>query len=295
MPNPWLSVHAAGDWLLAIARSLYPDVVHLNGYSHATLAWPAPVVVVAHSCVRSWWSAVKHEAAPAECGQYTDAVKAGLEAAAAIVAPTAAMLSSLATEYGTLGTRAHVIPNGCPPLAQWAEAQSDEPKQPIVLTAGRAWDEAKNIAAVEAIAHRLTWPVVVAGATTSPAGESAAFDGVHVLGEIPASEMRQWYDRASIYVLPARYEPFGLSVLEAARAGCALVVGDIESLRENWHGAALFVSPDDPPALGVAIQSLIDDPIRRCRLAAAARARAGVLSIDRTANDYLELYRSVLA
>ncbi len=33
--------------------------------------------------------------------------------------------------------------------------------------------------------------------------------------------------------LPARYEPFGLSVLEAALSGCALVLGDIPSLRES--------------------------------------------------------------
>jgi hypothetical protein len=46
-------------------------------------------------------------------------------------------------------------------------------------------------------------------------------------------------------VLPARYEPFGLSVLEAALSGCALVPGDIASLRGNWDGVAEFVCPDD--------------------------------------------------
>ena len=54
---------------------------------------------------------------------------------------------------------------------------------------------------------------------------------------------------AAIYALPARYEPFRLEVLEAAAPGCALVLGDIASLRELWDGAALFVAPDDDRAL----------------------------------------------
>jgi glycogen(starch) synthase len=48
--------------------------------------------------------------------------------------------------------------------------------------------------------------------------------------------------------LPARYEPFGLSVLEAALSGCALVLGDIASLREVWGGAACYVRPGDSRA-----------------------------------------------
>ncbi len=50
--------------------------------------------------------------------------------------------------------------------------------------------------------------------------------------------------RARIHLCVAGlYEPFGLSVLEAALSGCALVLGDIPSLRENWDGAADFAEP----------------------------------------------------
>lgn len=44
----------------------------------------------------------------------------------------------------------------------------------------------------------------------------------------------------TIYVHPALCEPFGLAVVEAAQAGCALVLSEIAPLRENWEGAALF-------------------------------------------------------
>ena len=57
-----------------------------------------------------------------------------------------------------------------------------------------------------------------------------------------------WLRRATIFALPARYEPFGLSALEAGLAGCALVLGDIP-MREVWHDAAMFVPPEQPAAL----------------------------------------------
>ena len=46
------------------------ELVHLNGYAHAALPWRVPVVVVAHSCVLSWWQAVFGEAAPARYAEY---------------------------------------------------------------------------------------------------------------------------------------------------------------------------------------------------------------------------------
>jgi glycosyltransferase involved in cell wall biosynthesis len=107
--------------------------------------------------------------------------------------------------------------------------------------------------------------------------------------------MAEWYARASIYALPARYEPFGLSILEAASAGCALVLGDIATLRENWDGAADFVAPDDGDALAGAIQRLIDDPLRRDRQARLARRRARRFPADRMAAAYLTLYRELTA
>src|SRR5687768_3043359 len=42
MDDPWDDVAAAGEWLLGLAREVQPDVVHLNGYCHATLPWQAP-------------------------------------------------------------------------------------------------------------------------------------------------------------------------------------------------------------------------------------------------------------
>jgi hypothetical protein len=101
--------------------------------------------------------------------------------------------------------------------------------------------------------------------------------------------------RAAIYALPARYEPLGLSVLEAALAGCALVLGDIPSLREVWGGeAAIFVPPNDVDALADALELLRREPVRRARLAVCARARALEYGPARMAASYLAAYSSLL-
>jgi glycosyltransferase involved in cell wall biosynthesis len=74
-------------------------------------------------------------------------------------------------------------------------------------------------------------------------------ENCYALGNLPRENLRYWYACASIYVLPARYEPFGLTILEAALSGCALVLGGIESLKENWAQAAIFINPADRIAL----------------------------------------------
>jgi glycosyltransferase involved in cell wall biosynthesis len=104
--------------------------------------------------------------------------------------------------------------------------------------------------------------------------------------------MQSWYSRASIYALPAKYEPFGLSVLEAALSGCVLTLGDIPSLRENWDGAAIFVQPDDHDALRRALQILISDDETRFEFSVRAHTRALDFTPERMASRYLELYHT---
>jgi glycogen synthase len=289
MDEPWADVERAGSWLLALARALQPDIIHLNGYAHAKLPWPVPVVVVAHSCVRTWWRAVKCEDLPLQWARYSREVAEGLLAATVVVAPTAAMLNAIRDEY-RVPLHSRVIPNGAVPGTRCADVEA---KEPFILSVGRVWDDAKNIRAIAAIAERVAWPVVVAGECRPPVGATSNLRGARLLGSLCAADLADWYRRAAIYALPARYEPFGLSVLEAANAACALVLGDIPSLRENWTDAALFVPPGDDRALVAAIRQLIDEPGVRTALAKRAFARASALSVERTADAYCRLYQSL--
>jgi glycosyltransferase involved in cell wall biosynthesis len=276
MENPWADVRNAGRWLLALEDAFMPDIVHLNGYCHAALPWSAPTLVVCHSCVLSWWEAVKGESAPEEWERYGCEVQRGLRAAKLVVAPTKAMLDDATRFYGPF-RRAQVIPNSRP-----AHAFRSGPKEPIVFSAGRFWDEAKNVRALDAVAPRLPWRTYVAGE-----GET---ENACALGKLTNEEVAGWLAKASIYALPARYEPFGLSVLEAAYSGCALVLGDIPSLRGNWSECALFVDPNDHEALRKAIQSLIDDPELREELASRAQKRAQCFSPEAQTEAYVNAY-----
>ena len=92
MQDPWENVRLAADWLLGLERYLGPDMIHLNGYSHGSLPFRAPAVITGHSCVLSWWEAVKGDSAPREWDRYREEVKRGLTGAKAVAAPTKAML-----------------------------------------------------------------------------------------------------------------------------------------------------------------------------------------------------------
>jgi glycogen synthase len=98
-----------------------------------------------------------------------------------------------------------------------------------------------------------------------------------------------------VYVLPAKYEPFGLSALEAALAGCALVLGDIPTLREIWQDAAIYVDTTDAKALADAVNTIIEDDSKRKGLSNKAKARASNFSAETMAENYWQIYRQMVA
>ncbi|MBA2383245.1 MAG: glycosyltransferase family 4 protein [Actinobacteria bacterium] len=280
MDHPWDDVRRAGEWLLEMATEVEPDLVHLNGYAHASLPWEAPVIVVGHSDVLSWHQAVRGKPAGDEWARYREVVESALSAADLLVAPTRAMLDELIRLYEPACPR-RVVPNGS------SRTFPQRPREEVILTAGRLWDQAKNVQALVRVAPRLSWPVDVVGA-----GE---VDGdVRFLGRLDRGALDLALATASVFCGPARYEPFGLAALEAARAGCALVLGDIPSLREVWGDAAVFVAADDDARLARALQSVIDDRDLRAEYAGRALRRARRYSTARMAAGYLEAYGSVL-
>jgi glycosyltransferase involved in cell wall biosynthesis len=274
--------------LLGLADRLRPDIVHINGYREAAIPWRCPSLVVAHSCVMSWWEVVQGEE-PVEPRwlAYAEAVRGGLNRADIWVAPTQAFRRCVERIYQP-NTPGLVIPNGIDVPAQPAIA-----KERFILASGRIWDGGKNLQVLTEIASQLPWPVIIAGAGM-PDG-AATSPNVRWLGEIAHVDLQEWMRRAAIYAAPARYEPFGLGILEAARAECALVLSDIETLREMWDGAALHVPAGEPELLRKALADLCADDRARHDLQRAAVDRASAYSLDRMVHAYMELYGRVLA
>lgn len=305
MEHPWLDVERAAAWLESLLRDTRCDLLHFNCFGPvAARNWDVPVLLVAHSCVYSWWRAVHGTDPGPEWRRYRDNVSAALSRADRIVAPSAAMLQALVDCYGDAQCRgrAHVVHNGVDGK-RWPAGAADRGK-PFVFGAGRVWDPAKNLSRLAAAAGRLDCPVVIAGDYTvndvlvkSAQGKAGPGGQIRrhavLLGRLSRSRLAEYYRTAAVFAHPARYEPFGLAVLEAALSGSPLVLGDIASLRELWDGAALFVDPTDGAALHAALQGLLDDPQERRRRGEAARTRALRYSAHSMASAYLEHYRSL--
>lgn len=279
----------SGDLLLALEQQFHPDIVHLNTYWHATLPLQAPRLLAAHSCVPSWWAACRGTPLPEEWANYVLWLNQAVAMADMVVGPSAAYLREFQRLHGPV-SRWRLIRNGRDPsLFRTAT------KRNLVLAAGRLWDEAKNISAVCDAAGGLEVPVLVAGDETGPHGECAPHSNVEFLGRLTPDELATKLAVASIFVSPARYEPFGLTILEAALSSCALILGDISSLRELWDGAALFVDPCDAGELRSALRNLCENPGLAADLGARANARAGRYSLEKMAQSYHQTYCALLS
>ena len=297
LPLDWTAqdpaeLRRASAGLRALAAQVGAGSVHLHAPALVgAQPWPVPVVAVSHSCVATWWRAVRGGGGrtcppemPADFAWRTAAAAEGMRRAAAVVAPSAAHAEALRAVYGPVD--ATVIHNGRHPLPVPRAGRS---RERAVFHAGRLWDEGKGVAALDRAAAVLGAPVRAAGPVRGPNGAAVAFSRLELLGTLDEAALASEYTDASVFASFARYEPFGLAVLEAAQAGQALVLSDIPSFRELWDGAALFVL--DEAALVPALRRALDAPEG---LAAAARERAGRYTADAMADATLALHGAVL-
>ena len=277
-------------WAIArLATEAEPDIVHLNSPALAASAvFPAPVVAVAHSCLATWWAANRTGPMPPDFLWRTDLTRRGYRVADVVTAPTAAFAAATRRAYGLTATPT-VVRNG-----RRAAALDRVPSEPVVFTAGRLWDEGKNLAALDRAASRLSAPVLAAGPLEGPNGARVALDYVRALGRLDDREIARRLSARPIFVSTARYEPFGLAVLEAAQAGCPLVLSDIPTFRELWDGAAVFVPADDHGALAGALETLLQDSVMRDRLGGTARERSRAYGVGAMSAGMLGVYRELL-
>lgn len=287
MEEPWVDVEAAGVWLLDLEQLLRPDIIHLNGFAHGALHWKAPVLMVGHSCVYSWYEAVKGQKPPSAWERYRREISGGLRAADLVTAPSGVMLDSLRRMYGEF--------NAAAPVYNGRRAENFPPgeKESIIMASGRLWDEAKNVGILEKIGGHISWPICLAGEKNHPDGGEFSPEGVEYLGNLSWKELAAWLGKASVFVSPARYEPFGYGPLEAALAGCALVLGDIPSLREIWGKSALYVPPERFDIIRAVLQRLITDETLLRHMGKNARARALEFTPERMGKEYLKLYEQL--
>lgn len=292
-PLEWLDtmpeeIARAGEDLARMADRECTDVIQT---SSAALIARAPLdrprIALQHSCVATWWAAVKSTPLPKDFEWRRDLVARGLAAADAIVAPTRAFAAATERAYGV--TCVHAVHNG-----RTAAAASRLPKGHFIFTAGRLWDEGKNATTLDRAAARIDAPFQAAGSTLGPNGASIGLQHLTPVGELSEAKLAGVLAAQPIFASAALYEPFGLSVLEAAQAGCALVLSDIPTHRELWDGAALFAEPHDDERFAAIISHLLQRPHERERLGELAFERAAQYSPRRMAREMAEVYARVM-
>jgi glycosyltransferase involved in cell wall biosynthesis len=274
LPLDWLAerpdaIRRGGCALAELAHEESADVVQLcSAALAADVEFHRPVVAVQHSCVASWWQSVRGGPLPPDFAWRRDLVECGLNCANAVVAPTAAFAAQTARTY-ELCRPIYAVHNGRQPIALSKRSHAD-----FVFTVGRLWDDAKNVRTLDEAAALLDVPVEAIGPLEGPNGAAVRFEHLQTPGSLHAAAIAERLAARPIFASAALYEPFGLSALEAAQAGCALVLSDIATLRELWDGAALFVPARDARGFADAVMQLLGDRDLREQLGEAAQLRA---------------------
>lgn len=291
LPLDWMAtgpgqIADAAEAIRVIARRSEADLIHLNSPALAAGGcFSAPVLGACHSCVATWWSAVREGPMPDDFRWRSHALWQGMAACDALVAPSRSFAADTARSYGTAPPL--VVHNGRRP----ANLPSVPPRRSMVLASGRLWDDGKNIAALDAAAGLMSVPLYAAGPLQAPGG-GALRELVHAqpLGTLTAAELADLLGQAPVYASAAIYEPFGLGVLEAAQAGCALVLSDIPTFRELWDGAAVFVDPRSPRRFAEILEALAADEAQVGAWSHRARDRSDCFTLDAMSHGILALY-----
>ena len=183
------------------------------------------------------------------------------------------------------------------------EGGTDSRRPYVLCVAGR--DPTKNVnALIEAFARlphsiRRTYDLVVVGDVKRRpelwecVGKLGLESCVYFPGVVADDELIMWYQRATVFVFPSRYEGFGLPVLEAMACGCPVISSNASSLPEVAGDAALLVNPEDVEGLGQAMVSVLNDATIQQSLRARGLAQAARFTWDRTAREVLTVYKQV--
>jgi len=289
----------SAGFLTSLVRELRPDVLHLNQFCYGNLPVDVPRVVMAHGDLVSWTQAVQgYTPRPTRWLKwYRDMVIRGITGADAVVAPSAWMLDTLRTSYATPRRDEVVYPGRNPIFFNPYVSKEDS-----VLAVGRLIDAGKQVFLLTQHVHPVSVCIVGAEHTVpvprvpirADVKVSTAETSVAIRGAQTEAQLRVLYSRASIYAATARYEPVGMSALDAALSRCAIVANDIPSFRETWGEAALYFRTNDAASLAESIRRLTGDR-EMCRAyanLAYARARER-FTTKRMIDQYLQLYRSL--
>jgi glycosyltransferase involved in cell wall biosynthesis len=213
--------------------------------------------------------------------------RSALTRASKVVATSAATADILAKDYGVSPDRLAVVRPGTDRVAHRPRARAGTL---AILSVGavvprKGYDVL--IAALAQLADR-PWRLVIAGDRSRSPGTVEALDAdiaraglaekVALVGAVTDERLAELYASADLFVLPSRFEGYGMAYAEAIAYGVPVVGTTAGAIAEVVPaGAGILVPPGDVNALAAALRRLLDEPAEREKLAAGARAAAATL------------------
>jgi glycosyltransferase involved in cell wall biosynthesis len=284
--DPLLAVRAA-----RALRSIRPDVVHTH-LVHADLygalaAGRLPLVSTKHNDDRF------------RLGLFRHVERLLAHRAARLIAITEALRRFTVDEVGLPAAKVTTIHYGMdePPPA-WDETELELPPGPLVVAVARLVPQKGIDVAVRALPGLdATLVVLGEGSERSRLEALARESGARLLLPGRVGDVAAVLRRADLLVHPARWEGFGLALLEAMLCGLPVVATRVSSIPEivAEGETGLLVPPDDPAALRSALERLLADEQLRRRLGEAGLERARAeFSVERMARRTLTVYEEVV-
>lgn len=281
-PFPCADARAAASARLAALPRQHPIVV--DGLAFGALPEAAAALRASHRLI-----ALVHHPLALETGLSAvdraalhGSERSALACARHVIATSTTSARLLAADYGVPPGRLSVVAPGTDRVAARPRDHAGE----VVLLAVGAVIPRKGydvlVAALARLAH-LPWRLVIAGdGRRSPEtfrkleAEIATFDladRITLLGAVSSEQLAALYQRCDLFVLPSRFEGYGMVFTEAIAHGLPVVGTTAGAIPQTVPAAAgVLVPPDDVEALAAALRRLIEDPVERERLSAAARA-----------------------
>jgi glycosyltransferase involved in cell wall biosynthesis len=300
-PLPTAAVRAAARAQLATLREGLPIVIDGLAYGvmadeAATLQPHHPIVALVHHPLALETGVRADEAAALRASE-----RAALVCARHVVATSAATARLLVADYGVPAGRLTVVQPG-------TDRAAHTPRQPgealTLLAVGAIVPRKGYDVLVEALAQLKDrrWHLVIVGDPTRSPDTATRLSEVierhglgariELTGPVTQAHLAQFYSAADLFVLPSRFEGYGMAYTEAIAHGVPVVGTNVGAIPDTVpSGAGILVPPDNVDALAATLRRLIDDPSERERLAAGARARAASFP---TWREQAVLFASVL-
>jgi glycosyltransferase involved in cell wall biosynthesis len=283
-PFPTTDTRAAARARLA-ALPIGPPIV-IDGLAFGVLPDAAEAVRATHSLV-----ALVHHPLALETGLSATASaslraseRAALDCARHVIATSTATARLLAADYDVPSERLSVVEPGTERVASTPRRSESA----IALLSVGAVVPRKGydvlIAALAQLAH-LPWRLVIAGdcgrspetfrRLVADIARLGLADRISLAGAVTAERLSTLYASADLFVLPSRFEGYGMAYAEAIAHGVPVVGTNAGAIPETVPAdAGVLLPPDDVGMLAVTLQRLIESPAERERLAAGARAAA---------------------